>query len=311
MSDEVFDYELANIKLSLIHLSKEEKDFCDQLFVRANVQTNFSEQYQYVFHDVLREQTIVGEPIELFNAKYYINGNMCNVDFKNGGKASWDLLSKTFRFQEGTKQTNLRNWFFLNIIDPFSLVCTNQNKLVVHGSLWEYNGLGSIICGVSGSGKSTLSFLARHTVAVHCDDCVVLSQEKQKVFAYPIHAGFGIRNNVLSEYKIDLDKNNILVKNKEKVYFKRLNGLPAIAARVPIKNIFILQKNSCENTRIQEIPATIALKVFLNLQTNLPTTYFIEKYRLIKLFLQRCKLYVVEYNEICDVNILLEQLMEG
>ena len=245
------------------------------------------------------------------NAKYYICDDACYVEFKNGGTALWDFSSKNFKYYDGDKYKNLRNWFFLNIIDPFSLACIENYKLVVHGSLWGKNGVGSIVCGESGSGKSTLSFLAKKELTIYCDDCLVVSLEDETVTASPIHSGFGIKKEILQKYSIELDEQNVLVENKDKLYLKRLGNNSFLSDSIPVKNIFILRKNTSPNTQIIKLKKSVAIKLFLNLQTNLPTTSFKSKYMLIKSILDKCDVFTVEYNDICDIDVVLNQVIKG
>lgn len=311
MSDNIFEYELANIKLKLININNKEKSFCDELLSTIHPQSVIRDEYTYEFHGSTKHINTQKTPIVLLNAKYYIHNDICYVEFKNGGTAIWDFSSKIFKYYDGNKYRNLRNWFFLNIIDPFSLACVEKSKLVVHGSLWEKNGIGSIVCGESGSGKSTLSFLAKNELTVHCDDCLVVALEDESIIARPIHSGFGMKKEMLRKYNIEFDENNILVENNDKLYLKRLEKNNFLSANVPVKNIFILRKNSSPKTQIMKLKKSVAIKLFLNLQTSLPTTSFKTKYMLIKSILDKCEVYAVEYNNICDIDVLLKQVAKG
>lgn len=311
MCDVVAEYELANIKLNLINLSDMEKAFCDELLLPFSPQKKVKDQYFYEFHRQLHQIRRDRPVFELLNARYYIHNDVCFVDFKNGGRAIWDFSSKVFKYHDGTRYRNLRNWFFLNIIDPFSLACVEKGRLVVHGSLWENNGVGSIICGESGSGKSTLSFLAKEEVIVHCDDCLVLSYENDAIVAQPINSGFGIKKNIIQNYNIGVDKKNILVENKEKIYLRHLGESVPQHSHIPLKNIFILKsRTACTYTQVTKIQDSAAVKLFLNLQANLPTKTFKEKFVLIKTILKLCNVFLVEYDDICDIGILLKEIKE-
>lgn len=311
MCNNVFEYELANIKLRLININDKEKLFCDELLSLIHPHSMIKDQYTYEFHSSTKHINTDKTPIVLLNAKYYIHNDMCYVEFKNGGTAIWDFSSKFFKYYDCNKYKNLRNWFFLNIIDPFSLACIEKSKLVVHGSLWEKNGIGSIVCGESGSGKSTLSLLAKNELTVYCDDCLVVALEGESIIARPIHSGFGIKKEVLRKYNIEFDENNILVENKDKLYLKRLEGNNFWSANVSVKNIFILRKNSSPKTQIVKLKKSVAIKLFLDLQTNLPTSFFKAKYMLIKSILDKCDVFTVKYNDICDIDVLLKQVTKG
>ena len=106
----------------------------------------------------------------------------------------------------------------------------------------------------------------------------------------------------------EFDENNILVENKDKLYLKRLEGNNFWSANVSVKNIFILRKNSSPKTQIVKLKKSVAIKLFLDLQTNLPTSFFKAKYMLIKSILDKCDVFTVKYNDICDIDVLLKQV---
>lgn len=298
---------ISDVEINLIGLNEKEKNFLQKTLKISPQKTKnkmifkFGEKFNLV--NSLKS-------VKLNAAIYNTVGDKCYVKQFNGDKAIWNFRDNEYIFCNKFIYKNLRNWFFANILDPFSIGCINYDKIIIHGSLWKYKEKGIIVCGNSGSGKSTLSLLLKNYVRVLSDDVLVLSKKNNIFYVEPINVGYGIHKNLFDEFDLtEKQKKEVLAENDKKIYIKQIYD-DYICEEIELNKIIILKKNSARKTTIETGSDYDNLLSFINLQTNIPNPLFFKKYQLIKSIINNVNITNIKYSDICDVK-KLKQVITG
>lgn len=303
---ESLEFELSEILLNIRNLTNDRKIYLDSVL---NKQQNvlLGNDNIPIFTFVFGSEIMsINKGIEtsLKTGKYITDSKQEVIWNKlyNGVASLWNIDTNSFFINEPKSSfMSVRNWFFLTLLDPYSIACLKYGKIVLHGALWKVGNAGVLVLGHSGSGKSTLSYLLRDAYEILSDDVFVINYRDNKGFvAYPINTGMGFLRSVIDEEKIEYKKENVLFETPKKVYLSP--EVKCSSCSVPVRKIIIL----CPSTEncVEHLSFAKALTSILDMQTNISHKYLYQKYILLKLLCNSCDTYKVQYKIKCNEETL-------
>lgn len=306
-------FELSGIRLNIDKLTNDQFCFISNIASYIDYESGQVDSPIFTYHmNSLIHMFEKGYETILKSGKYITDPSLeliCN-ELYNGTTSLWDLKNNIFHVNEKTSFLNLRNWFFLTILDAYSLACLKYNKIVLHGALWRLpNGNGVILLGKSGCGKSTISYLCRKEFEVLSDDVFILNLNHNNFYGYPVNVGIGFLNSAIKNQNIEYSESDILFKTSDKVYLKPQRSYGSNDS-IRIDKVIILDKNKENNeTSLQKLITSDAVISILRLQTNIPSKYTYKKYVLLKTLCENSAVYKMQYRDICDIELLKRTIM--
>lgn len=294
------EWYLSNLKLIFKNIDEDQSAFLN--YALPYDSDEIISEFCFIFDDK-DANYIPPAPANVFKLSNQIISfcqNKYYVDYLDGRRGIWDCHNKLFTYNF-SGYSNIRHWFMQTILDPLSISCVQYNKVVLHGALWSYDDYGILVLGNSGSGKSTISYLLKDAVNVLADDVFIVSFKSDSFYAEPINVGFGISlANSLSDYVMEDD---ILIATKKKKYLKSLYPSVEVDNKriLPIRLILILRKGCGSETNIETPSLFEVIKVVLDSQTNIKSTYLYSKFLFFKKMLSECDVRFVNYSDMCSV----------
>lgn len=278
----------------------------DEVFLKYEIFQVDSVEKITKLSDAYYMSNVKGISFELLNIKYiYLEKEQLYMAISSFCFGIIDIVNKNIIWNVYLERLFPRSLFHMMILDPYSLICPQNNEIIVHGSMMSVGQDSILFLGSSGNGKSTIShrLLKCKGYEKMCDDTFVIAIKNGKTITYPINTGCGYDYEVAKEYVATGDYFELYrVKDKAYILNKNISYSKALTPCL----IFFLNREIKETesavTIIKELPSKEALKLIIDNQTNIGSPFLLKKMKVYKMISESVHGVSVRFVNDCDIN---------